>query len=261
MPTWWPSTRSDGRVEGHSATDHRPHRGLERSAAVTAGEGRSTRNAGSFLLRPSRPWGRSARGQYLSSRCALEHAPGTVPFSGDDEERVPVSTSECACEAASVDFHGLLHLSAFLDAHASLVGDIRVPNGAAGIRADAFGEIANGWGGSHPVGVPVIVVSHTVPEGWPRPDRKVVFASGIEDALQQARKVAVDKTIAIGSPRITQQLLNRGVLDGVRISLVPVSLGSGVRFFDNLTATPLHVDGPMVVEGNGVTHLSYAVRH
>ena len=196
MPTWWPSTRSDGRVEGHSATDHRPHRGLERSAAVTAGEGRSTRNAGSFLLRPSRPWGRSARGQYLSSRCALEHAPGTVPFSGDDEERVPVSTSECACEAASVDFHGLLHLSAFLDAHASLVGDIRVPNGAAGIRADAFGEIANGWGGSHPVGVPVIVVSHTVPEGWPRPDRKVVFASGIEDALQQARKVAVDKTIA-----------------------------------------------------------------
>lgn len=122
-------------------------------------------------------------------------------------------------------------------------------------------EIANGWGGTHPMNVPVVVVSHSVPEGWPRPDGGVVFASTIEEALARARKVAGDMTIAIGSPTITQQLLNRGLLDGVRINLVPVFLGKGIRFFDNLEATPIKLDGPIVGEGNGVTHLSYAVCH
>lgn len=122
-------------------------------------------------------------------------------------------------------------------------------------------EIAHGWGGSHPMGVPVVVVSHSVPDGWPRPDNMVRFASSIDDALGEARAVAGDKTIAIGSPAITQQLLNRGLLDGVRVSLVPVFLGHGIRFFENLTATPTELQGPIVVEGNGVTHLSYRVPH
>src|SRR5438045_7865775 len=29
-------------------------------------------------------------------------------------------------------------------------------------------NITNGWGGMHPMGVPVIVVTHSVPDGWPR---------------------------------------------------------------------------------------------
>jgi dihydrofolate reductase len=120
-------------------------------------------------------------------------------------------------------------------------------------------EIAHGWGGSHPMGVPVVVVSHGVPDGWPRPDNMVRFASSIDDAVDQARAIAGDKTIAIGSPAITQQLLNRGLLDGVRVSLVPVFLGHGIRFFENLTAAPTELEGPIVVEGNGVTHLSYRV--
>lgn len=40
-----------------------------------------------------------------------------------------------------------------------------------------------------------------------------------------------------------------------------VFLGKGVRFFDNLDAAPIALDGPIVGEGNGVTHLSYAVCH
>lgn len=122
-------------------------------------------------------------------------------------------------------------------------------------------ELAKGWGGSHPMGVPVVVISHSVPDGWPRPDNLVRFAASLDDGLDQARAVAGEKTIAVGSPDITQQLLNRGLLDGVRISLVPVFLGRGVRFFDNLTAVPAQLEGPIVVEGNGVTHLAYRVPH
>jgi len=122
-------------------------------------------------------------------------------------------------------------------------------------------ELANGWGGTHPMGVPVMVISHSVPDGWPRPDNMVRFAASLDDGLDQARAIAGDKTIAIGSPAITQQLLNRYLLDGVRISLVPVFLGRGIRFFENLTAAPIQLEGPIVGEGNGVTHLSYRVLH
>ena len=31
-------------------------------------------------------------------------------------------------------------------------------------------DYTDGWGGSHPLGVPVFVVSHSVPDGWPRDD-------------------------------------------------------------------------------------------
>ena len=43
--------------------------------------------------------------------------------------------------------------------------------------------------------------------------------------------------------------------------LVPVLLGSGVRFLDELQAGPILLDGPdQVVEGSRVTHLRYQVR-
>jgi hypothetical protein len=29
-------------------------------------------------------------------------------------------------------------------------------------------DMTNGWGGRHPMDVPVVVVTHTVPEGWER---------------------------------------------------------------------------------------------
>ena len=34
-------------------------------------------------------------------------------------------------------------------------------------------EQADGWGGQHPTGAPVIVVTHSVPDGWPREDAAV----------------------------------------------------------------------------------------
>jgi hypothetical protein len=40
---------------------------------------------------------------------------------------------------------------------------------------------------------------------------------------------------------------------------VPLLLGEGIRFFDNLTSAPIELEGPTVIEGNGVTHLHYRV--
>jgi hypothetical protein len=44
------------------------------------------------------------------------------------------------------------------------------------------------------------------------------------------------------------------------VSLVPVLLGAGIRFFDHLSGTPVALQGPPVIEGTGVTHLYYRVK-
>jgi dihydrofolate reductase len=119
-------------------------------------------------------------------------------------------------------------------------------------------DLTAGWGGSHPMGVPVFVVTHTIPDGWPRPDAPFVFVTdGIESALAQARTTAGDKMVAVASATLIQQYLNAGLLDEVRIDLVPVLLGAGVRLFDNLTGTPVKLHDPRVIQGSGVTHMYY----
>jgi dihydrofolate reductase len=122
-------------------------------------------------------------------------------------------------------------------------------------------DLAGGWGGHHPMGVSVFVVTHSVPDGWPLEDGSVRFVTeGIESAVAQAKAVAGDKVVGVASPNIAQQCLNAGLLDGISVSLVPVLLGDGIRFFDNLLAGPVTLDDPEVIESNGVTHLYFRVQ-
>jgi dihydrofolate reductase len=72
-------------------------------------------------------------------------------------------------------------------------------------------EVADGWGGKHPLGVPVIVVTHAIPNGRPCPDSTVRFnTEGIERPIDQARTVAAGKDIALGSPKVIRQCLDLG---------------------------------------------------
>lgn len=122
-------------------------------------------------------------------------------------------------------------------------------------------DLAGGWGGSHPMGVPVFVVTHTVPDGWPRADAPFTFVTdGLESAIAQAKATAGAKIVAVASPTVAQQCLNAGLLDEISVSLVPVLLGAGIRFFDNLAGAPVALEDPRVIEGAGVTHLTYHVR-
>lgn len=121
-------------------------------------------------------------------------------------------------------------------------------------------DVAGGWGGRHPLGAPVFVVTHSVPYGWPREDAPITFVTdGIESALEQARAVAGDRIIAVASPSVAQQYLNAGLLDRIRVSVVPVLLGGGVRFF-GLTDAPIELECMRVVEGPEMTRLSYRIR-
>jgi dihydrofolate reductase len=121
-------------------------------------------------------------------------------------------------------------------------------------------DVAGGWGGKHPLGAPVFVVTHSVPEGWPREDAPFTFVTdGIESAIAQAKAVAGDAIVGVGGADIAQQCLNAGLLDEIRVDLVPVLLGQGIPFFANLANGPVRLEGPTLIEGDRVTHLYYRV--
>ena len=121
-------------------------------------------------------------------------------------------------------------------------------------------EVADGWGGNHAWG-PAFVLTHHVPDGWPRPNSTVHFVTdGLESAVKQAKAAAGQKAVGVHGADTIQQLLNAGLLDEISVDIAAVLLGSGVRFFDHLAGTPAVLGNPTVIPGVGVTHLRYPVR-
>src|SRR5215203_210134 len=121
-------------------------------------------------------------------------------------------------------------------------------------------DIANGWGGSPPLGVPTFVVTHTVPQGWVYEGSPFTFVmDSVQSAVEQAKAVAGDKDIAVGAASIVQQCIRAGLLDEIHVDLAPVLLGDGVRLFDRLGTGPIELERTEVVEGAGVTHLTFRV--
>lgn len=145
------------------------------------------------------------------------------------------------------------------EASARHLRDLHTNVGAAIVGRRLF-DFTGGWGGTSPLGCPVFVVTHSVPEGWPRAGAPFTFVTdGVDSALAQAKAVAGEGLVEVSGPNIIQQCLNAGLIDEVRISLVPVLLGEGIPMFANLKNPPIELEGPTVVEGAGVTHLCYRI--
>jgi dihydrofolate reductase len=119
----------------------------------------------------------------------------------------------------------------------------------------------NGWWGENPpFHLPVFVATQ-----HPRPplecDGGTTFTfvtDGVEAAVAQAREAAGGRDVLIaGGSTVARQCLAAGLVDALRLDLVPVLLGSGVRLFDGDMSFDL--EQISVVEGRGVTHLAYRV--
>ncbi len=121
-------------------------------------------------------------------------------------------------------------------------------------------DISNGWGGNPPLGVPTFVVTHAVPEEWVYEGSPFTFVTdGVEGAVEEAKAVAGDRDVAVGAASIAQQCIRAGLLDEIHVDLVPVLLGDGVRLFEHLGAGPIELESTRVIEGAGVTHLTFRV--
>jgi dihydrofolate reductase len=125
-------------------------------------------------------------------------------------------------------------------------------------------DLTDGWGGRHPFDKPIVVVTHSVPQPWvaAHPDAPYTFVTdGLPSAIERAQAIAGNLNVNVTAGKLASQCLELGLLDVIWIDLVPVLLGSGVRFFDELEAAPILLDGPdLLVEGSRVTHLRYQIR-
>ena len=112
-----------------------------------------------------------------------------------------------------------------------------------------------GGGSPHPT-ARVFVLSHQpVPE---LSEQQTLVTSGIEDAVAAARQAAGDKDVSLMGGGVLTAALTAGLVDEVVLHQVPVLLGAGRRFFQEL---PEHVQLRLLeaVPAPGVTHLRYAV--
>ena len=100
----------------------------------------------------------------------------------------------------------------------------------------------------------------SVPQEWVYEGSPFTFVTdGLESALAQAQAVAGDKDVGVGAASIVQQCIRAGLLDELHIDLVPVLLGGGVGLFDHLGTGPIDLEITRVIQGAGVTHLTYRV--
>jgi dihydrofolate reductase len=122
-------------------------------------------------------------------------------------------------------------------------------------------DYTNGWGGNHPLSVPLFLVTHRPPPSWPTADAPfTAVPEGVAAAIEQAKATAGGKAVALAGPSIIQQALNLGLVDELAVDLAPVLLGGGIRFFGELAHSPVLLDDPQVIESARVTHLRFRVR-
>ena len=144
------------------------------------------------------------------------------------------------------------------DGSAQMLREVMAATGALVCGRRLF-DHTSGWGDSHPMGAPVVVVTHQVPGDAGR-WKTISFAGDVAAGITQARRLAGERDVCIASASIAAQALDAGLIDEVIISLVPVMLGQGIPYFGGLAKGPHRFDDPVVIAGRRATHLRYAVR-
>src|SRR3954468_6411372 len=107
-------------------------------------------------------------------------------------------------------------------------------------------DLANGWEAEPPAGDHLVVVSHRPkPEGW-HPEADVPFFDDVAAAVEEAKRRAGDRVVAICAGNAGGQALALGLVDEVAMDVVPVAFGRGKRYFGPIDTQHL-LEDPTVV--------------
>ena len=118
------------------------------------------------------------------------------------------------------------------------------------------------WGDDPPYHAPVFVLTHhpREPLAMEGGTTFTFVTDGIGPALDQARKAAGDRDVAIaGGAATVNQYLAVGLIDEIRTHIAPVTVGAGERLFDGVP--PLNLEIIAVRGASLTTHISYRVFH
>jgi len=114
------------------------------------------------------------------------------------------------------------------------------------------------WGDEPPYHGPVFVLTNHPREPLPMQGGTTFYfvTDGIDAALGRAREAAGDADVLIaGGASVVQQYFAAGLIDEITLSVSPVLLGAGERFFAGGVTGKL--EQIAVIEAPGVTHLRY----
>jgi len=124
-------------------------------------------------------------------------------------------------------------------------------------------DFTDGWSGLTMAGDRVFVVTHRDADEWRQryPDAPYTFCTdGIEDAVRRATEHAGDGTVLVCAGDVGGQVVAAGLADELAIELAPVFLGRGKRFLGASTDEIVLDDPRIVIQGDRVLHLRYALR-
>lgn len=116
---------------------------------------------------------------------------------------------------------------------------------------------AGGWAGDHHDGVPVFVLTRSVPEEPPPGHAR--YVTDVRSGVSQARAAAAGRDVMMHGASAAQACLEAGQLDEIELHVVPVLLGRGRRLFDGLAPGRAELELVRAREGSGVLHLRYRV--
>jgi dihydrofolate reductase len=123
-------------------------------------------------------------------------------------------------------------------------------------------DMANGDFTDYEYQVPIIVLTHHPPEIVARgANDRLTFTfviDGIEHSIQEAKTAAGDKDVTvIGGASTAQQCINAGLFDELQIGIVPILLGGGLRFFENISLDKIKLEKTGILESPGRVDLRY----
>lgn len=115
-----------------------------------------------------------------------------------------------------------------------------------------------GWGDGGPLGdIPCFVVTHHKPS-TSYPSVYTFVTDGVASAIEQAKDAAGDKVVGLHGASVMQQALPLGLVDEIRVHVIPVLLGGGTPLFGTLDSS-ITLERTNALVTPAATHIGFRV--
>jgi dihydrofolate reductase len=139
--------------------------------------------------------------------------------------------------------------------------------GSEGVRAmicgrKTYDDSLPWWGADGPGGAartPVFVITHEAPADPPEDGVYTFVTDGIESALEQANAAAEGNIISMGGASVGRQFIEAGLVDELRIHLVPVLFGAGLSMFAGIQDRHIELEPIEVIHTAMAIHMRFKV--
>ena len=161
------------------------------------------------------------------------------------------------------DGAGMLHdwiFDAATDEDRAILQDVRDSVGAVVMGRTSFdkNEGDGGWGDANPLGdTPCFVVTHHEPIRG-HPPIYTFVTDGVARAIERARQAAGGKVVSLFGATVMQQALPLGLVDELRVHVIPVLLGGGTPLFATLDSA-IRLERTQALATPAAMHLGFRV--